>query len=61
VVACAQIRYSVDLQVGIGLTNSAPKYSVILAGAYRFGASGLELDGLAEASWQGDRLGVVTE
>ena len=27
----------VDLQVGIGLTNSAPKYSVILSGTYRFG------------------------
>jgi len=25
-----------DLQVGIGLTNSAPKYSVILSGTYRF-------------------------
>jgi hypothetical protein len=36
---CGQIRHSVDLRVGIGLTNSAPKYSVILAGAYRFGAS----------------------
>jgi hypothetical protein len=27
----------VDLQVGIGLTNSAPKYNVILSGTYRFG------------------------
>jgi hypothetical protein len=27
----------VDLQVGEGLTNSAPKYSVILSGTYRFG------------------------
>jgi hypothetical protein len=26
-----------DLQVGIGLTNSAPKYSVILSSTYRFG------------------------
>jgi hypothetical protein len=30
-----------DLQVGAGLTNSAPKYSVILSGTYRFGVSGL--------------------
>lgn len=30
-----------DLQVGIGLTNSAPKYSVILSGTYRFGVPGL--------------------
>jgi hypothetical protein len=31
----------VDLQVGIGLTNSAPKYSAILSSTYRFGAPGL--------------------
>jgi hypothetical protein len=30
----------VDLQVGFGLTNSAPKYTVILSGTYRFGVSG---------------------
>jgi hypothetical protein len=30
-----------DLQVGIGLTNSAPKYSVILSSTYRFGVPGL--------------------
>jgi hypothetical protein len=30
-----------DLQVGIGLTNTAPKYSVILSGTYRFGVPGL--------------------
>jgi hypothetical protein len=30
-----------DLQVGVGLTNSAPKYSVILSGTYRFGVPGL--------------------
>jgi hypothetical protein len=29
-----------DLQVGFGLTNSAPKYSVILSATYRFGVSG---------------------
>jgi hypothetical protein len=29
-----------DLQVGIGLTNSAPKYSVILSSTYRFGTPG---------------------
>jgi len=27
--------------VGIGLTNSAPKYSVILSSTYRFGVPGL--------------------
>ena len=31
----------VDLQVGIGLTTFAPKYSVILSGTYRFGVPGL--------------------
>jgi hypothetical protein len=31
----------VDLQAGIGLTNSAPKYTVILSGTYRFGMPGL--------------------
>ena len=31
----------VDLQVGFGLTNSAPKYSVILSSTYRFGVPGL--------------------
>lgn len=30
----------VDLQVGFGLTNSAPKYQVILSSTYRFGVSG---------------------
>jgi hypothetical protein len=30
-----------DLQVGIGLTNAAPKYSVILSSTYRFGVPGL--------------------
>ena len=30
----------VDLQAGIGLTNSAPKYTVILSGTYRFGVPG---------------------
>ena len=30
-----------DLQVGVGLTNSAPKYSVILSSTYRFGVPGL--------------------
>jgi hypothetical protein len=29
-----------DLQVGFGLTNSAPKYTVILSATYRFGVSG---------------------
>jgi hypothetical protein len=29
----------VDLQVGFGLTNSAPKYEVILSSTYRFGVS----------------------
>jgi hypothetical protein len=29
-----------DLQVGFGLTNSAPKYTVILSATYRFGISG---------------------
>jgi len=27
----------VDLQVGFGLTNSAPKYNVVLSSTYRFG------------------------
>jgi len=31
----------VDLQVGLGLTNAAPKYSVILSSTYRFGVPGL--------------------
>ena len=31
----------VDLQVGSGLTNSAPKYSVTLSGTYRFPVPGL--------------------
>jgi hypothetical protein len=31
----------VDLQAGIGLTNTAPKYTVILSGTYRFGVPGL--------------------
>jgi hypothetical protein len=31
----------VDLQVGIGLTTFAPKYTVILSGTYRFGVPGL--------------------
>jgi hypothetical protein len=31
----------VDLQVGLGLTNTAPKYSVILSSTYRFGVPGL--------------------
>jgi len=31
----------VDLQVGFGLTNTAPKYSVILTSTYRFGMPGL--------------------
>jgi hypothetical protein len=30
----------VDLQVGFGLTNSAPKYTVILSATYRFDVSG---------------------
>ena len=30
----------VDLQVGFGLTNSAPKYQVVLSSTYRFGVSG---------------------
>jgi hypothetical protein len=30
-----------DLQVGFGLTNAAPKYSVILSTTYRFGVPGL--------------------
>jgi hypothetical protein len=30
----------VDLQVGFGLTNSAPKYQVILSSTYRFGIAG---------------------
>jgi hypothetical protein len=30
----------VDLQAGIGLTNSAPKYTVILSSTWRFGLSG---------------------
>jgi hypothetical protein len=31
----------VDLQVGFGLTNAAPKYSVMLSSTYRFGVPGL--------------------
>ena len=31
----------VDLQVGIGLSNAAPKYNVILSSTYRFGVPGL--------------------
>jgi hypothetical protein len=31
----------VDLQAGIGLTTTAPKYTVILSGTYRFGMPGL--------------------
>ena len=31
----------VDLQVGLGLTNATPKYSVILSSTYRFGVPGL--------------------
>jgi hypothetical protein len=34
-------RLLVRLQVGTGLTNSAPKYTVILSGTYRFGSAGL--------------------
>ncbi len=30
----------VDLQVGLGLTNSAPKYQVVLSSTYRFGVTG---------------------
>ena len=30
----------VDLQVGLGLTNAAPKYEVILSSTYRFGVTG---------------------
>jgi hypothetical protein len=30
----------VDLQAGIGLTNSSPKYTVILSSTWRFGVSG---------------------
>jgi hypothetical protein len=30
----------VDLQVGFGLTNSAPKYQVVLSSTYRFGVPG---------------------
>jgi hypothetical protein len=30
-----------DLQLGLGLTNAAPKYSVILSSTYRFGIPGL--------------------
>ena len=30
-----------DLQLGIGLTSSAPKYSVVLSSTYRFGVPGL--------------------
>jgi hypothetical protein len=30
----------VDLQVGLGLTNAAPKYQVILSSTYRFGVTG---------------------
>jgi hypothetical protein len=31
----------VDLQVGIGLTTAALKYTVILSGTHRFGVPGL--------------------
>jgi hypothetical protein len=31
----------VDLQTGIGLTNTAPKYQVVLSGTYRFPVPGL--------------------
>jgi hypothetical protein len=31
----------VDLQVGLGLTTAAPKYSVMLSSTYRFGVPGL--------------------
>jgi hypothetical protein len=31
----------VDLQVGLGLTNAAPKYQVVLSSTYRFGVPGL--------------------
>ena len=31
----------IDLQVGVGLTNTAPKYSVMLSSTYRFGVPGL--------------------
>jgi hypothetical protein len=30
----------VDLQVGLGLTNAAPKYQVVLSSTYRFGVTG---------------------
>jgi hypothetical protein len=30
----------VNLQVGLGLTNAAPKYQVVLSSTYRFGVSG---------------------
>jgi hypothetical protein len=30
----------VDLQAGLGLTNSAPKYQVVLSSTYRFGVTG---------------------
>jgi hypothetical protein len=42
--ARAQIRRLgalVDLQVGIGLTTAALKYTVILSGTHRFGVPGL--------------------
>jgi hypothetical protein len=32
--------FLVDLQVGLGLTNSAPKYQVVLSSTYRFGITG---------------------
>jgi hypothetical protein len=30
----------VDLQVGLGLTNAAPKYQIVLSSTYRFGVTG---------------------
>jgi hypothetical protein len=30
----------VDLQVGLGLTNAAPRYQVVLSSTYRFGVLG---------------------
>ena len=32
--------FLVDLQVGLGLTNAAPKYQVVLSSTYRFGVTG---------------------
>jgi hypothetical protein len=32
--------FLVDLQVGLGLTNSAPKYQIVLSSTYRFGVTG---------------------